>query len=362
MNQQYGIDQFHLLEHLTCPVALVDSDLVVQFANSAFDQKIGGFVPGAHLLDLIHNVSAAERSFEAASNISSPIPLRLEPVHEEEAMLCVLRVLPFAAKEMFLIQASQTDVNRYFKLNREVESMASAYSRERRVAQEHENTCKAIEAFVEMLVHDIRSPLATVVQGMDLLPDELESENVDQCRSIIEQLRLSSSRLVEFVDSLYEHSQMHRAKLIVESVELGRMINVLQEDLSAILNEAQGELIIKTKLPIVRADRQLLRQLLQNLLQNSVKYRSPDRRLQITVGCARIDDSNLELYIEDNGRGFPPEQAKEIFAPYKRSESGGLGIGLATCKSIADKHAWTIRAEGREGQGAKFTVRIGSWC
>ncbi|GHC01246.1 sensor histidine kinase [Cerasicoccus arenae] len=358
-------DQFTLLEQISCPVALVDENLTLHFANNAFEQRIGELPILGDLETILANPEAVMRSLQAASQISGLLPLRIESLRGSEALLGLISRVTFAGRPMFLIQGSQTDSNRYYKINREMEFVAHALSRERRIAQEHENTCHAIEAFIDVLVHDIRSPLATVVQGLGLLPDEVAAENREYSRVLMHEIKLSSERLVDFVDSLYAHSQVHRAKLVLESIDLSILLANLQVDLRSLLTECGGELTGPSLLPVVKADRQLLRQLLQNLLQNSVKFRHTERALKIQIGCDRLNDSHLELFVKDNGQGFDPSRLKNLFNPYVRtgqSNNDGLGIGLATCKSIADKHGWAIRAEGDPGKGATFRVKIPSWC
>jgi len=358
----FDIEHLQILDNLACPVAILDFDLHLHYANQAFADKMGKLPKNGHLGNLLDNTRAVGRSLEAARQMSGNVPMRLETTNADEALLGMVRCLQIGAADLFLFQVSQTDTSRFFKLNRELESLSSAYARERRMSTEHESTYRAIEAFVETLVHDIRSPLATVVQGMELLPDEIEANNLDLCRALTTQLRASSERLVEFVDSLYQHSQVHRAKLSLESVDLERIVQALTEDLSVHLHEAGGQVVIDTPLPIIQADRQMLRQLLQNLMQNSMKFRSPKRPLVIRIACQRIDNSKLELSIEDNGRGIAPEKINELFVPYRRGDSDGLGIGLATCRSISEKHDWMIRGEGAIDRGAKFTLTITSWC
>ncbi|WP_309381732.1 sensor histidine kinase [Cerasicoccus frondis] len=357
-------EQFSLLEQISCPIALVDEQLVLHFANVAFAESLGGALPVmGDLESILANTDSVRRSLMSAAAISSPIPIRLESVYENQALHGLISRVTYAGRTLFLVHGSQHDTNRFLKLNTQLESINTTLSRERHLARQHENTLHAIEAFVDVLVHDIRSPLATVVQGLDLLPEEIEADNLEFSRRLMDQLKQSSTRLVEFVDSLYEHSKVHRSQLEVESIDLATHMTYLQQDLASLLEECGGELILQTVLPVIKADRQLLRQLLQNLLQNAVKFRHPARKLTIMVGCERLDDSTLELFVRDNGQGFEPNLAKQLFDPYVRNQgsaNSGMGIGLATCRSIAEKHDWSIRAIGKPNEGAEFRIRIPS--
>lgn len=357
-------EQFALLEQIGCPIALLDDELCIHFANATFEEQLGGTLPvNGDLESVLANSRAVRRSISAAETVASPIPMRLESLVGKHALHGLVSRVTYAGRMLFLFHGTKNDTNRFTRLNTELQSIHSALNRERQLARQHEDTCRAIEAFVDVLVHDIRSPLATVVQGLGMLPDEIEADNLDFSRRMMNELKLSSERLVEFVDSLYQHSQVHRAELNIESIDLARLISDLQKDLSLLFTECGGELVAPPLLPVIKADRQQLRQLLQNLLQNAVKFRHDERPLSVILGCERLDDSTLEIFVRDNGQGFDPSLAKDLFDPYKRngdSKNNGLGIGLATCRSIAERHGWTIRAIGKANQGAEFRVRIPS--
>ena len=108
----------------------------------------------------------------------------------------------------------------------------------------------------------------------------------------------------------------------------------------------------------------LLRRLVRNLLENARRYGGAAGTAGITVIVGR-EDGNAVLRVCDRGPGVPPEQRERIFEPFYRlpgasEREGGVGLGLALVKSIAERHGGSVGCEAREGGGACFTVRLPS--
>ncbi|MDK1019996.1 MAG: ATP-binding protein, partial [Actinomycetota bacterium] len=103
------------------------------------------------------------------------------------------------------------------------------------------------------------------------------------------------------------------------------------------------------------------RQLFQNLISNSLKYRSPERPLVVTVVSYRTDET-LSVSVSDNGIGFESDQSEEIFGLLQRlhgrSAIPGHGMGLAIADKIVELHGGSISAESTPDEGSTFTVRF----
>jgi signal transduction histidine kinase len=92
-----------------------------------------------------------------------------------------------------------------------------------------------------------------------------------------------------------------------------------------------------------------------------LKYHQPGLPPQVTV-TGRDKGNNLEIAVQDNGIGFDPEQAVRLFTPFTRlhskAEYEGVGMGLAICRKIVERHGGTIQAESSPGQGSTFRVHL----
>jgi len=122
---------------------------------------------------------------------------------------------------------------------------------------------------------------------------------------------------------------------------------------------------VETVLPaqlLVRGDARLLRLLLENLLGNAWKFTANTPGARIEVGLRPEAGGAVDLYVRDNGAGFDGTRAGKLFHPFQRLHPEelypGPGLGLAIVAMIAKRHGGAVSAEGAEGAGATFHVRL----
>ncbi len=102
----------------------------------------------------------------------------------------------------------------------------------------------------------------------------------------------------------------------------------------------------------------MLRIVLENLLSNDWKFTSKTAAAKIELGVVERGERLTTFFLRDNGAGFDPRYASNLFSPFHRlhtqHEFPGTGIGLATVRRIVNRHGGDIRAEGAVNQGATF--------
>ena len=145
---------------------------------------------------------------------------------------------------------------------------------------------------------------------------------------------------------------------------------ILDFDLKISDNQAQ---ITVGKLPVIEAIPLQMTQLFRNLISNALKFSSKRERPSVSITSRLLSEEEVlkyvgrhasgdycELVFRDNGIGFDPEYAEQIFIIFKRLHDKrsyvGTGIGLALCRRIAVNHGGEIFAEGKENGGAAFHV------
>jgi signal transduction histidine kinase len=111
---------------------------------------------------------------------------------------------------------------------------------------------------------------------------------------------------------------------------------------------------------VVRADPGAARQVLANLIGNALKFSARADQPRVEVGLA----PDGMLYVRDNGVGFDPQLAPQLFKPFQRlhaDDSGypGTGVGLSIVKRLLERHGGEIRAESRPGRGTTFAFSFG---
>jgi signal transduction histidine kinase len=138
------------------------------------------------------------------------------------------------------------------------------------------------------------------------------------------------------------------------------LLSDIVADQEVMIYDAKGAVEVG-ELPLIHADRSMASRLFGNIVSNGLKYRDADRT-PLVKGISTEVDGAYEITGSDNGVGFDNRQRDKIFEPFarvhKRSDFDGSGIGLAICRSVFDRHGWSMRATSEIGSGSAFTVRI----
>ena len=235
---------------------------------------------------------------------------------------------------------------------------------ERRYAQDLEKAAQNVNEFVAMLAHELRNPLAPIRNAVHIMARLAPGDpGQEAMRQTIDR---QSAHLTHIVDDMLDIARITRGGLRIEHVPL-ELADVVRRAVEMSTPGIQSrrhtlEVDLPTAPLTVDGDAHRLTQLLANLLNNSARYTPEGGR--ISVGAA-LAGSWAVVSVRDNGRGIEPQIMERIFdmfvqgrAPLERV-GGGLGIGLALARSIAELHGGTLeaRSEG-ENQGSEFVLRL----
>lgn len=216
-----------------------------------------------------------------------------------------------------------------------------------------------LASFAEVLSHDLTSPLGTArgfVQTVLLRhADDLASEVVD----LLERAERQTDRALATASSLLQLAGTGTTVHDPAEVELGPLLAEVIDGFTHEIAELEATVTARATCTVI-ADPVLLQLVLQNLVANALKYRHPDRRPEVEISCARLDDE-VHIHVDDNGIGMPdPDEVERLFERGTRDDRDGsvygLGLGLATCRRIAEVHGGDIRVADRPAGGTRMTV------
>lgn len=224
---------------------------------------------------------------------------------------------------------------------------------------ELEKTNDELLQFTSIASHDLKEPVRKVSIFSSRLK-EMAKVDDEAFNRYLENIINSSSRMVTLIDDLLEFSRLSHTDVTTMPVDLNKCIEQITFDLQLAMEEKQATIRVG-KLPVIPgADRQL-QQIFQNLIQNSLKFAVPGRPPVISIN-ATIEGHEHVIVYEDNGIGFRQEYADRMFKVFERlphkERYEGTGIGLAIVKKIVELHHGSISAIGKEGEGARFTIRL----
>ncbi|WP_090044436.1 HAMP domain-containing sensor histidine kinase [Limnohabitans sp. 2KL-27] len=209
--------------------------------------------------------------------------------------------------------------------------------------------------------HELRSPLARIRMGLELMNGPADSDA--WARSRAEILR-NMAELDQLIDEILLASRLNAKEADIGTVEAVDLVGLCAEEcarVSARLDVPEG--LAQLEVPGVA---KLLRRMVRNLLENARRYgASSQAALQGNgiVLCLKPQGGRVHIEVGDHGPGVPPAYRDRIFEPFFRlpgtsERVGGVGLGLSLVKSIAERHGGWVRCADRAGGGACFEVSL----
>lgn len=216
--------------------------------------------------------------------------------------------------------------------------------------------------FTSMMVHDLRTPLTSIIGFSKVLESEEQDE---EKKKFLEVILQNSNRMMALVNDFLDFSKIGAGKFeISKSPAVITMIidNVLNSlNILAVNKSIKIITDYANDLPIVSLDARKIEQVTMNLLSNAIKYTAQDGQIIIK---GMVEDGFLRISVQDNGTGISEEEQQKLFAPYYQSQSGknsnekGTGLGLVIAKMIIEAHGGTISVKSKLGEGSLFTYSL----
>ncbi|MCL0056243.1 response regulator [Dehalococcoidia bacterium] len=244
------------------------------------------------------------------------------------------------------------------------QELKELYATEQRERRELEEEARARGQFINVLAHEMRTPLTPVMICAGMLRDALSSNPESTHFRLINNILTSAQVMVSRLDDLLDLARFSSGTFTLERQELDTR-DFLKKVAAEFQPVAEGKdqrlvLELPETLPGIEADPSRLGQVLMNLLSNASKF-SPEERT-ITLR-AMIEGTELVVAIEDQGIGISSEEQARLFEPYHRIEQDrqalpGLGLGLVISKQIVEAHGGRLWLTSELGQGSTFCFSI----
>ena len=215
------------------------------------------------------------------------------------------------------------------------------------------------------LAHEIKNPLGGIKGAAQLLQMELDSNSplMEYPRVMIRE----TDRVNKIIEELLDLSRPKPGSR--NEVNLGKIINeiVLLQRQSFNEKGVTFKIYLDPSIPPILGDKNLLTQLFLNLIKNAGEAVGQNGEIRVTT---RIDSDYhlsspgeravplVQVIIEDNGPGIPPEQRERIFTPFYTTKNTGTGLGLATCQKIISDHDGLLSLKNRKEGGSSFTISL----
>lgn len=218
---------------------------------------------------------------------------------------------------------------------------------------------KELEAFSYSVSHDLRGPMTSITGFARIINQEYAAGFNQDLLELFGYIESSSKRMTTIIDDLLILAQNDKEKLNFENVDLNVLFTEVWDEL--LFSSPHQARIDMEHMPVVRADRSMLRQVVINLLSNAIKYSSKAEAPTIDVGY-EVHDGSTIIYVEDNGAGFDMKFYDRLFKAFQRlhgdGDFEGTGVGLTLVKRIIDRHGGDVWAESKVDVGSTFYFSI----
>jgi len=256
----------------------------------------------------------------------------------------------------------------YVQKNRSREELRNAYHELEKSNAELGKYNRQLEAlnqelkeFAFVASHDLNEPLRKIRTFGDMVAKRLAGSMDEASKDYLKRMETAAARMQNLLDSLLSYSRVSTKADPMKKTDLRRSVKEALSNLEILMEKKNADVAIGD-LPTIEADPVQMTQLFQNLIGNALKFHREGVAPCVEIHSEEVGDA-YEIYVSDNGIGFEERYLDKIFLPFHRlhgrsSNYGGVGMGLAICRKIVERHGGKITARSELGKGSTFIVTL----
>ncbi len=361
--------QAHLLDAVEQSVIATDLEGNIIYWNS-FAEKLYGWSAAealsANIMDITPAGAVREQAAEILSTLKQgkswsgeflvkhrdgvefPVLVTDSPIFNEEGNL------------IGIVGVSVDNTNR----RRTEEERDKLLAREQQARAEAEDANRLKDEFLATLSHELRNPLNVVIGYAEILRRSDESQSHEFVVKAADTIRRNALAQAQLVSDLLDLSRLQMGKVALNQQPVS-LSTIITDAIETVRTEATGKrlnlsIAMDPEILVIEGDPVRLGQVAWNLLNNAVKFTPVDGEVKITL---TRDGDEAKLVIADTGQGISADFLPHVFEIFRQADAssarrqGGMGIGLALVKQLAELHGGRVAAESEGvGAGARFSV------
>ncbi len=221
--------------------------------------------------------------------------------------------------------------------------------------------------FVNNMTHELKTPIASISLAAQMLNDDSVNKSEQMMKHLGGVIADESKRLRFLVEKVLQMSMFDKKDAVFKKKEmdLNELLENIANSFTLRVEHTGGKIMMDIGAVDsgIYVDEVHFSNMIHNLMDNAVKYRDPERPLELILKTWN-KDKRLYFSIQDNGMGIKKENLRKIFDKFYRVHTGnkhdvkGFGLGLAYVKKVVDLHQGDIKAESELGKGTKFTISL----
>ncbi len=222
-----------------------------------------------------------------------------------------------------------------------------------------------LQDFAFVAAHDLREPLRKIQTFGNMLVRTMGGSVSEKAGDYVRRMQKAAARMQQLLDSLLAYSRVTTMGEPMKMTDLNKSLKDALSNLEIAIREKDARIEIGD-LPEIEADRVQIVQLFQNLVGNALKFSREGEPSCIRIHAQTLADDKAfcTISVDDNGIGFDEQYLERIFSPFQRlhgrSDYEGVGMGLAICRKIVERHGGNITARSRLQEGSTFIVTLPS--
>ncbi len=219
---------------------------------------------------------------------------------------------------------------------------------------------------IEMVGHDLRSPLSAIKVTLALLNEGIYGGLSDKGKNRVLAAEQSSERLLMLINDLLDVERLESGTFVLETDDIG-MKNAIEDSVAVVKPLADNKrltIVIECDEELqLEADKKRLAQIMVNILSNAIKFSPEGKAIKIN---AKALENTVRIEVEDEGPGISAADKERIFEHYQQStdkdsssdSEPSSGLGLSICKALIDAHKGTIGVDSNSGHGSTFWFEL----
>ena len=221
--------------------------------------------------------------------------------------------------------------------------------------------------FINNMTHELKTPIASISLAAQMMNDDTVTKSEQMTKHLGGIITDESKRLRFLVEKVLQMSMFDKKSVVFKKKELdlNEMVENIASTFSLRVEHTGGKIYTQIEAvdSAIYVDEVHFQNAITNLMDNAVKYRKPEKPLDVYIRTWN-DHNHLLLSIRDTGQGIKKENIKKIFDKFYRVHTGnkhdvkGFGLGLAYVKKVIDLHQGDIKCESDLGKGTKFTISL----
>jgi signal transduction histidine kinase len=219
---------------------------------------------------------------------------------------------------------------------------------------------------MKMIVHDLKTPLASVLASLEMVLDNDFGPITEPQRRALGDAESRAEELLTLIEDLLEVARIEETSLALERrpVAPGALLTEITHEWGARFQRAHATASVAATddAPVFEADRALLKRVFGNLIQNAIMHGGDE--VTLTLSAEKDAGGGVLFTVGDNGPGIPVEFHEAIFRKFERVRKADAprvrssGLGLTFCKLVVEAHGGRIWVESVEGKGSRFFIAL----